>query len=159
MASAEAGDRSVEIEVTGSIAPYCANSETNIPVDLGKLDRPGKVVAGFTVDCNAPFQYTMQSEHGAMRLENAPADADREKTTHPYTVRLRIPLTRGGEINDTCTSADIKQGAITCKFSDSGEKIAINQKATANITWSAPQDGLQPGNYSDNLTVSVNARP
>lgn len=150
-----AADNTVEIEVTGSIKPYCATNSTVLPLHIGDITRPGAMSASFIVDCNAPFQYSLQSENGAMLLKGAP----RGENEIPYDVRVRIPLTRGGEINDTCKSAALRTGAVTCKFSDSGGKIALSQRAEASVNWLIPDQQLFGGQYHDNLKIFLNLRP
>ncbi len=149
----------VEIEVTGSIKTYCANSSSTLPINAGDVSKAGTATVAFAVDCNAPFQYSMQSENGAMRLADAPAGAVRAASEIPYDVRVKIPLTRGGEINDICKSASLRAGAVTCKFTDSGGRIALDQRAEAQVIWAAPERHLPPGRYEDRLTVFVNSRP
>jgi hypothetical protein len=148
----------VEIEVTGNITPYCANSVTAVPIDAGDPRKPGSSKFGFTVDCNAPFQYTLQSENGALRLVNAPAGASRDEIEVAYDVRIRIPLTPGGVIDDTCNSSSIKQGAVSCQFSDSGQRVAISELAETRVSWNGASSHLRPGQYVDRLTVFVSAR-
>ena len=149
----------VEIEVTGTIKPYCANSITAAPVNAGDPRKAGSAKFAFTVDCNAPFQYTMQSDNGALRLTNAPDAVSRDQIEVAYNVHITIPLTLGGSIDDTCSSKSIKQGAISCTFTDSGQKIAINQQAETQISWSATQARLLAGQYTDRLTVFVSVKP
>ena len=153
-----AGDK-VQIEVTGNIRPYCSNSAASVPIAAGDPSKPGSSKFSFTVDCNAPFQYTMASQNGAMRLVDAPTSAPREAIEVPYDVHIRIPLTLGGAIDDTCNSASIRQGAaITCKFTDSGQKVAIGQQAVTQVSWNGAQGHLLAGHYSDQLTVFVSVR-
>ena len=152
------GDK-VRIEVTGNVKAYCSNSATSVPVAAGDPSKAGSLKFSFTVDCNAPFQYTMQSQNGAMRLVNAPATAPREKVEVPYDVHIHIPLTLGEAIDDTCNSAAIRQGAATaCKLTDSGRKVAIGQQAVTQVSWNGAQGKLMPGNYSDQLTVFITVK-
>ena len=148
----------VQVEVTGTIKPYCASSATAVPINAGDPSKAGSSKYTFTVDCNAPFQYTMQSGNGAMRLVDAPAGAAREKIEVAYDVHIRIPLTHGGAIDDTCSSASIKQGATSCRFTDSGQKIAIDQRAETQISWEGARAQLIAGQYSDHLTVFVSVK-
>jgi hypothetical protein len=147
----------VKIEVTGNIVPACSSATSTTTLDAGDVTKAGSVRYSFTVDCNAPFKYTMQSDNGALRLVHAPASAARASVEVPYTVHLHIPL-NGGAIDDTCASASIKQGAISCKFTDSGGKVAITQRATADISWDSPQGLLMGGDYIDRVTVSVSIK-
>ena len=148
----------VEVEVTGTIKPYCANSITAVPVNAGDPRKAGSAKFAFTVDCNAPFQYTMQSDNGALRLTNAPDAVSRDQIEVAYNVHIRIPLTLGGSIDDTCSSKSIKQGAISCIFTDSGQKIAINQLAETHISWNAAKTHLLAGQYTDRLRVFVSVK-
>jgi hypothetical protein len=101
----------------------------------------------------------MQSDNGALRLTNAPGAVSRDQIEVAYNVHIRIPLTLGGSIDDTCSSKSIKQGAISCIFTDSGQKIAINQQAETHISWKATQAQLLAGQYTDRLTVFVSVKP
>ncbi len=148
----------VKVEVTGNITPSCSSSSTTVTLNPGDISKAGSAKSTFTIDCNAPFQYTMQSANGALRLVNAPATAAASHIEAPYDVHIRIPLTLGGVIDDTCNSAAIKQGAVSCKFSDSGQKIAVNQTAEAQISWKDAQAQLMAGQYSDRLTITVTVK-
>jgi len=148
----------VQIEVTGNLVPSCGNSGTTLSVDAGDLTKAGSVTFAFTVDCNAPFQYTMHSGNGALRLVDAPAGLKREQIELPYEVSFSIPLTRGEAIKDTCKSTALRQGAVNCKFTNSGSKVALNQTATGQISWEAPSQQLAAGKYKDQLTISITAR-
>ena len=148
----------VKVEVTGAITPSCSSSSTTATLNAGDITKAGSANYSFTVDCNAPFQYSMRSDNGAMRLVNASATAAATHIEAPYDVHIRIPLTLGGVIDDTCSSAAIKLGAVSCKFSDSGQKIAVSQTAETQISWSTPQGQLMAGQYCDRLTITVSVR-
>ncbi len=90
---------------------------------------------------------------------NAPASASRNKIEVAYDVHIRIPLTLGGAIDDTCSSSSIKQGAISCKFTDSGPKVAINQRAETEVSWNGAPRQLLAGQFVDRLTVFVSVKP
>ncbi len=148
----------VKVEVTGNITPSCSSSSTTVTLNPADISKAGSAKSTFTIDCNAPFQYTMQSANGALRFVNAPATAAASQIEAPYNVHIRIPLTLGGVIDDTCSSAAIKLGAVSCKFSDSGQKIAVNQTAQAQISWNNPQGQLAAGQYTDQLTFTVTVK-
>ncbi len=100
----------------------------------------------------------MHSDNGALRLVDAPAGAKREQIEVPYEVSFSIPLTPGGAINDTCKSTALRQGAVSCKFTNSGSKIALNQTATGQISWEASGQRLAAGKYQDQLKIFITAR-
>ncbi len=154
-----AAANSVRIEVTGAIAPSCTSSINAATFAAPDITKAGSSKLSFTVDCNAPFQYSLQSDNGALRLSGAPATAQVSQTQTPYNVHVRIPLTFGGAIDDSCASGTLKQGAVSCPFSDSGQKIAIGQTAEMQVSWSNPQGQLMAGQYTDRLAIAVSVRP
>jgi hypothetical protein len=149
----------VKIAVTGNIVPSCSTSSAVQLLDVGNIAKAGSAKVNFAVDCNAPFQYSVRSEKGAMRLVNAPATAPAKRFEAPYDVRVKIPLTLGGQIDDSCNSRTMRFGATGCKFSDSGRKIAVNQTAEMQISWGDPQQMLAAGQYTDQLTITVGVKP
>ena len=149
----------VKIAVTGNIVPSCSTSSAVQVLDVGNIGKAGSAKVNFAVDCNAPFQYSVQSEKGAMRLVNAPATAPAKRFEAPYNLHVKIPLTLGGQIDNSCNSKAIQAGATGCKFSDSGQKIAVEQIAEMQISWSDPQQSLVAGQYTDQLTITVGMKP
>lgn len=149
----------VKLEVTGAIAPSCTSSISTATFAASDITKAGSSSQSFTVDCNAPFQYSMQSQNGALRLMNAPASGAASIIETPYDVHIRIPLTLGGAIDDICNSATIKQDAVSCNFTNSGRKIAVNQLAEILISWNNPRGQLTAGQYGDQLSFSVSVKP
>ena len=148
----------VEVEVTGAITPYCANSVTAVPINLTDPRKAGSAKFAFTIDCNAPFRYTMRSDNGALRLADAPAALSSDQIEVAYDVRIRIPLNHGTVIDDTCSSKSIKHGAINCDFTNRA-KTAIKQHAETQISWNDTHIPLLAGQYTDRLTVFVSVKP
>lgn len=118
-----AAAKSVKIEVTGAITPSCKSSMTTATFSASDITKAGSSGQSFTVDCNAPFQYSMQSQNGALQLINATGATVSNQIETPYDVHIRIPLTLGGQIDDTCSSAAIKQGSVNCKFSIQARRL------------------------------------
>ncbi len=150
-------DNSVEVEVAGSIKTFCANTILNLPLKIGDITKSGVSTVAFTVNCNTPFEYSIESAHGAMRLAGSTAGTEQQNEI-PYNVRVRIPLTYGGEIDDSCSSAAIRAGAITCSFTDSGGKIVVEQRAEAYVSWTAPTRVMPTGNYEDQLIILFSSK-
>ena len=124
----------VEVEVTGAITPYCANSVTAVPINLTDPRKAGSAKFAFTIDCNAPFRYTMRSDNGALRLADAPAALSSHQIEVAYDVRIRISLNHGTVIDDTCSSKSIKHGAINCDFTD----LAPRQRSSSTLKHRSP---------------------
>jgi spore coat protein U-like protein len=158
-ASALPAGNTVKIAVTGNIVPSCSTSSAVQVLDVGNIAKAGSAKVTFAVDCNAPFQYSVRSEKGAMRLLNAPATVLAGRFEAPYDVHVKIPLTLGGQIDDACNSRAIRFGAFGCKFSDSGHKIAVDQTAEMQISWGDAQQMLAAGQYTDQLTITVGVKP
>jgi hypothetical protein len=150
---------SVRLEIIGNVTPSCTSSITTATFRANDITKAGSSKLSFTVDCNAPFQYSLQSDNGALRLAGAPGSATGGSVEAPYDVHIKIPLTFGGAIDDTCASGTLKQGAVSCHFSDSGRKIAVNQTAEMDISWKSPQGQLTAGQYTDRLSILVSVRP
>ncbi len=149
----------VKIAVRGNIIPSCSTSSAVHSLDVGNVAKAGSAKVSFAVDCNTPFQYSVRSEKGAMRLVSAPVMARARRFRVPYDVHIKIPLTLGGQIDDTCNSRAMRFGAFGCKFTDSGRKIAVNQTAEMQISWGDAQQLLAAGQYTDQLTITVSVKP
>jgi hypothetical protein len=154
-----ADDRSVSIEIAGSIEPRCANTGFVYPLELKDLTQAGSSSLQFQAGCNAPFQYRVQSARGAFALEQTGAVSAGFASSVPYAISVHIPLTGGGAIDDRFTSADVKSENPAFPFSTSRNAVSIQQKAEMRIVWNASHKPLLPGVYQDQLTVTLSVRP
>jgi hypothetical protein len=148
----------VSIAIDGDIVPACQITASGSDVYLGDLSRWGSKSLEFSLSCNAPFAYRLESASGGLKhtaLSSSPATFS---TLLPYVVEAYIPI-ENGKIGDTCSSETIKQGAITCLFSDSGSEIAPLSSARLTFTWNGESYLLQEGTYEDILTIAVEMRP
>lgn len=153
-----------KIRLQGDITPECSllsvggvrGSSPNMNVDLGDITRRGSTELGFGVNCNAPFAYRLEAEHGAL-THKAQTSAPRGfLTAVPYDVSVHIP-TSGASIDDRCTGASIRSGAVNCAFSTSGNEIALGTAAHLTLNWLP--DGIPvAGEYVDRLTITVSVR-
>jgi hypothetical protein len=152
----------VTVTLQGTITPECAITGNNTASpDIGDITKPGSKETNFTVNCNTPFRYRLTSLNGGFQHEAAGAGAGAAKgftTSVPYNVAVVIP-TDDIPIRDTCGSASIKAGQITCPFSDSRNGIAIDATARVTMAWTPPREALLAGQYSDRLTFTVEAKP
>jgi hypothetical protein len=152
----------VTVRLEGEIAPECTiaggastgrAASLGLPLHIGEVSRPGQRDYGFTLNCNAPFTYRLEAQHGALthaagNAAGAPAAAI------PYDVAVHIP-TDGASIDDRCTGESIRAGRVTCPFSDSGGGIALNAPARLTITWRPSGEMPRAGAYVERLTVTV----
>jgi hypothetical protein len=147
----------VSIAVEGDIAPACQITASGGDVYLGDLSGGGSKSLEFSLTCNAPFAYRLESASGGLKhttLSGSPAVLS---TLLPYVVESHIP-TENGEISDTCSSTAIKRGFITCRFSDSGSEISLLSSGRLTFNWNGESHLLQAGTYEDCLTIVVETR-
>jgi hypothetical protein len=156
--AAAAGPASVSIEVAGSIEPRCSNTGFNLPLQIKDLSQAGSSAVKFEAGCNAPFQYSVVSRNGGFKLDG-PAPPSGFAANLPYNVSVRIPLTGGQTIEDRFTSDQIKSGASSISFSNSGNAVSIQKTAEIGVAWEPSAKPLSPGAYQDQLTVKIFIRP
>ncbi len=159
LAKAPAEPRSVFIEVTGTVEPRCANTGFDYPLAIEDAASAGSSTITFYVDCNAPFQYRLESQNGGLKLDGPEFAGPHLTSELPYTVFVRIPLNSGPPISDGCRSETIKAGAVSCRFTNSGNSVAIQKQGEMKITWEADPKRLIGGVYRDRLTITLAIRP
>jgi hypothetical protein len=147
----------VSIAIEGDIVPACQITASGGDVYLGDLSGGGSKSLEFSLSCNAPFAYRLESASGGLKHTTLGGSPATFSTLLPYVVESHI-LTENGEIGDTCSSTTIKQGFITCSFSDSGSEIAPLSSGRLTFTWNGGNHLLQAGAYEDCLTIVVETR-
>lgn len=149
---------SVSIEVVGSVEARCASSGFTHAVRVPDAGIAGTDSVRFEVDCNAPFQYSMVSQNGGFQLAQGKMPSDAWSDHVPYRVSMFIPLNADNTISDSCTSQQIKHRAVTCRFSHSGNAVAIRKTAAMHISWETSKQPLIAGVYEDRLIVTLAIR-
>lgn len=151
------GDIAPECALTGSLASS-AVSALGATIDLPDITTPGRTQYNFTVDCNAPFDYRLEAKYGALtNVDGVVALTQGFTHSVPYDVAIYIP-TDGGAIDDRCSGASIGFGKAACRFSNSGNRIALASRGNLVVAWAAP-DGIPiAGQYVDKLTLTVGVR-
>ena len=149
----------VKITVEGSIVASCAINGMAASANLGNISQAGSLSVPFTIDCNAPFSYALKSANGGLKHQAVAAAPSGFSVLLPYSVQTVIATNSGAGINQTCTSANVKDGAVTCPFANSGNAVAINQPGSLGLSWSASGQPLVAGSYQDVLTLTVSTPP
>lgn len=157
-ATALAADQ-VTINLTGTITPACALSGINPTAALGNVAAAGAVSIPFTIDCNAPFTYALSSANGGLAHQSVTTASGGFAIAVPYAVQTVIATNSGAGIDQTCTSASIKTGAVSCAFTNSGTAVAIQKAGSLGLTWAASSLPLVAGTYQDTLTLTVSVQP
>jgi hypothetical protein len=155
----------VTVKVVGEVVPQCAisrDAEGAQLVGLGNADlpevsRPGQKDFYFVVNCNAPFQYRLEAQYGALTQNDAGPVGPGLATSVPYDVAMHIP-TDGATIDDRCAGESIHAGQVRCPFSSSGEGIAIGSRGRLTVAWSAAAGIPIAGAYEDNIKLTVGVR-
>jgi hypothetical protein len=151
----------VAVKLQGEITPECgltsgAGSAVRLAVNVPDIAKPGRRDFGFTVNCNAPFDYRLEAKYGALTHEDGARTSEGFANSVPYDVAIYIP-TQGATINDRCSGESIRAGQVHCPFSNSGNGIALASKGRLTLAW-APDRALLAGQYTDRLTITVGAR-
>jgi hypothetical protein len=146
----------ISIHIEGDIVSECAISgvAAGATLDLGDLAKAGSKDFPFTLNCNAPFNYRLEAQYGALTNALAGGAPAGFTATLPYDVAMHIP-TNGAPIDDRCSSDSLQTGRVTCTFTGSGNNIAIGSEARLAVTWSLPGKAAVAGDYVDRLTISV----
>lgn len=151
----------VKVDLEGTVVPKCglnADSEASRALHIDNLLKAVVYQVKYNINCNAPFNYTIQSQNGALILDSG-ITTDDAITRLPYDIHIHIP-TDGAAIEDRCSSESIISGRITCLLHDSGMSVAIGGQAILTLT--LPQretsGSVLPGRYVDRLTFTVNAQ-
>lgn len=152
----------IRVELEGEIAAKCGLSTNSVgerTLYIADLLKAATYKVHYGVNCNTPFQYTIQSQNGALALEGGTAP-EGAITRLPYDVGVRIP-TDGGVIDDRCSSDSIAEGRATCALHDLGAAAAMDARATVAVTLPQAKEpgAVSAGRYVDRLTLVVSARP
>jgi hypothetical protein len=155
----------VAVKLQGDIAPVCAISsnfasgvalDVAATVDVPDITKAGSKNFSFTVNCNAPFQYHLEAKYGALTHAGGSVAAKGFAKSVPYDVAIYIP-TDSAAINDRCSGESIGFGKAGCRFSNSGNGIALASRSNLLVAW-APEGIPMAGKYTDKLTLTVGVR-
>jgi len=147
----------VEIVLSGEITAECSISQTLQSITLGELSRAGNENFALQVQCNAPFQYDVESVHGGLQLV-AEAETNGFTSFLPYEFSTYIP-TDTGLISDNCSSQMLKTGFKSCPLSNSGNGVAMPSNAVFTLAWQSSELPLLAGDYQDQITISFAVQP
>ncbi len=153
----------VTVKLEGEIVPECAisafgadysTSTIVAAMKLGDVTRATEESFDFTVNCNAPFEYRIDAEHGALKHVAAGVAPGGFTTSVPYDLSVRIP-TEAGVIQDNCPKGSLEAAKPSCRFSNSGSAIALS--SPGRLTVNLQPDVAVPlaGGYRDRITMTV----
>ena len=156
-AGSAAAQTSVTVTLRGEVEKECSITGLASSVAFGDLTMTGNQTLNFTLSCNAPYTYTLASTYAALRHSSGPTAPPGFTALMPYSVRIIIPR-ETTPIDNTCASSTILAGSQTCTFTSSGTEISLNAAAEIRLIWTGLSN-LIAGNYSDTLTLTVQATP
>jgi hypothetical protein len=152
-----------KVKLDGDILPECkllgpsgAGPSLNMIADIEDISKPGRKVFDFTVNCNSPFKYSLEAEHGALTHESSARAPRGFVAAVPYDVAVHI-ATDGAAIDDRCSGESIRAGQVSCRFSNSGDNIALSTTGRMTLSW-MPGGVPLAGKYFDRVTITVAAR-
>lgn len=144
------------IQLVGDIDPECRLSALPSTIELAQISASGAQSVPFEISCNTPFEYSVRSREGAMKIIGAPPPGIGFVNQIPYAVQTRIP-TDEILILDQCDSQSLSAASPSCGHGNSGNATAIRQAASLTISWSVSAE-LAAGTYADVLTLTFGPR-
>ncbi len=145
-------DLTGEIEVACTLETVGAAGRTIALAD----GAAGSTTIDLAVDCNVPFSYTIESEHGGFRNAAAEAFASADGITLiPYDVTITIDgLSAAGMAPATTTSAEmaLANGGFTA---GSGSVVVFASAGDLVLDWDTSGQNLYAGDYTDTITLTI----
>lgn len=156
--------QTLTVDLTGQVPGRCGFSTP--PADhpvLGNLAAAGSLTLSFAVDCNTPFRVRAVSANGGLKTGSATADGFTNLLD--YSLRLQLATDAGG-IDATCNADALVSAAGGCAYYgatageglSSGQGVALNASGALKFGWTTSPQRLVAGDYSDTLTIVVEAR-
>lgn len=174
---------SVQLNLSATIEKSCSVDRNGTGGNTATLDSDdGTVRVEFTIDCNAPFVYSLTSDEGGLvytGTDSVGNNSDTILTQVDYSTQFKVTGLQDGnktEIEQSCSSSSlgIKDGAgdpapecssSSASFEDSGTAVAIGQTATLDISIDNWVNGLVSGNplmagtFRDELILTISTNP
>lgn len=169
-----ASAQTVTLDVQGEITPSCALSGLSSTVSGLDFTSADSTTLDFTVDCNSPFAYALESTNQGFSIQGGPTIIGGGfATTLPYNVTSSF-TTDNGTFGDTLTSTDLTaanaapcigatfdEAGCTTTFQNSGTDVAADpsgNNASLQVSWGNSAEPLLAGTYQDTLTLTVRAK-
>lgn len=152
----------VAIKLVGQVAPECAvvaasESSADGTLELGDITQPGQKTYSFIVNCNAPFEYRLEATNGALLQKDTSPVGTGLTTSVPYQIAMHIPTDKDA-IDDSCAGNAIRKARISCRFSNSGNRIALNSQSKMTLSWTSGDNFPVAGKYQEHLTLTLAVR-
>ncbi len=146
--------RSLDLELRGTVAQRCAMGSV-ADMDFGNLARQqASATAHVTLDCNIPFDMTIEAVNGGLAHERLPRGEGPYAGTLPYEIGISMPVRKPGQslVRRTIASRDLVGGHTVS--SDGG--IAVDgMDVTVSLGQPAGEAGLLGGNYSETIRITI----
>lgn len=155
--------KKITVKLEGDIATECGigsavgASAFGTSIILDDISKSSRQTFDFVVNCNAPFEYRLEAQYGALKHVGERGAPSGFTTAVPYDVAVYIP-TNNGAINDRCSGENIRASHANCQFSNSGDAIALGSQGSFTVEV-RPGDGAPlAGEYFDKVTITVAAQ-
>ncbi|MCC7267264.1 MAG: hypothetical protein IT546_07975 [Caulobacteraceae bacterium] len=155
----------LRIDLKGRVAPRCDLVTPPVASGTLRFSRPGQGSAPFAIDCNAPFNLRVVSQHGGFASVDPTPGV---KTLMPYEVAVDVGTDRGRRNLGWCRAAALTTSAAGgCVFApnspsrgwSSGEDAAINQTGALHLRWAGQAEGAPLlGAYTDTIVIELEVR-
>lgn len=151
----DGGRNSVTISYVGAITSSCELKFDTFQFELGPVAPDKTADVSFSVDCNEPYQITLQSTNGGLLGPPVPSGRGFSNLV-PYELEVSIA---GGPSSGSCRSETLKSTEPgNCRVLDSGGEIAAGLSGLARLRLKPGSADYVAGNYADTITINIQPR-
>lgn len=152
----------VRVIVRARIEAACGFAKSPDASVAFSLDRPRAARLPFTLDCNTPFEFSLESENGALRRDRPVADGFAHEVDYTAAVELDgyegavLGNCRGAAVVAASTAGCLLASGRRVEFAVRDRESSVGRQGAVVIAPVLPTDRrLAAGAFSDTLTITV----
>ncbi len=155
----------LRIDLKGRVEARCDLVAPPVLGGVLSMQRAGEALAGFKIDCNAPFLLRVRSAEGGFASVNPTPGVE---TLAPYQLSVAVRTDEGLQDLGWCDAAALTDSAKSvCGYApgaagggwSSGDATAINQTGAVRLRWQDNADGAPLlGDYRDTIVIELEVR-
>ena len=153
----------LRIDLRGEVAPRCELTSRPAFNTNFDVNRRGDLQSAFGIDCNAPFNLRVRSDHGGLSSDDP---AIGTVALVPYELSIDVGTDAGLRALGWCASDQLTEGgAGGCVYGagegwSSGDDTAINRRGALRLRWDGQAKADTPalGRYNDTIVIELEVR-
>lgn len=146
---------SVTINYVGTISPTCELNFASLSFAVGAVAPDKTADVSFSVNCNEPYEITLQSLNGGLLGPPIPTDKGFSNLI-PYELDVSVA---GGPTSGACPSETLRSTSTdNCRVLSSGNDIAAGLAGQARLRLKPGSADYVAGDYADTITISIAPR-